>query len=121
MQLATEELCRCGRGRALLKEIRGRGVSVFTLPDGGRVHGWFFLYLFWEIGEVVKQYRVIQRDRNKVRIEIIPGKGYGIQVNEEIQKHVKNISADWEVEIDVVEEIPLTQSGKREFITSFVN
>ena len=67
-----DDTCSCGRGYKLLKEVNGRTVDVLVTPEGKSIHGWFFLYIFWEQQGIV-EYQVIQetlekyRDQNRAR------------------------------------------------------
>lgn len=116
----TSEMCSCGRGLPLLQEIIGRSVSIFVTPDGSTVHGWFFLYIFWEIGEEVARYRVTQKTREDVSIQVVPGPSFSPSTTKRISKLVKSKCADWTVDIQVVDSIPESPSGKRIFVESEV-
>lgn len=116
--VASEDDCTCGRGLPLLDSLIGRTVSIFVTPRGKLVHGWFFLYMFWEIGEVVRDYKVTQINEYDIEILIVPGSGFNPSILTTIEAHIHSNCAEWIVEIGLVEEIPKTSSGKKIFIES---
>ncbi|MFW9912083.1 MAG: phenylacetate--CoA ligase family protein [Candidatus Thorarchaeota archaeon] len=118
--VATEQECHCGRGLPILEEIIGRTVSVFVKPDGGLIHGWFFNIIFLDIGETVKQYRVVQETEERIVIYLIPGPGFGDHTIQQISHFVETNCSDWELDFRIVESIPKSRSGKVIFIESLV-
>jgi len=118
--VVAEQECHCGRGLPILDEIIGRTVSVFVKPDGDLVHGWFFLYIFWEIGEAVKKYRVIQETKERIVIDLVPGPGFGDHTIKQIRHFVQSNCTDWLLDFHIVRSIPKTRSGKVIFIESRV-
>jgi len=117
---ASAEECTCGRGLPLLDSLIGRTVSVFVTPTGKLIHGWFFLYLFWELGEVVRDYRVTQFDEYNIEILIVPGPNFVPLILEKIKEYTYMNCAEWVLEISLVDEISKTSSGKKIFIESKV-
>jgi phenylacetate-CoA ligase len=111
-----DEFCSCGRGSILLDDLVGRSVDMILTPDGEIIHGWFFLYLFWEINKGILQYQVIQHDYQKITIFLV--------VNDEFEESQLNQISDilrkkcnkWIIEYKFVESIPRTQAGKTKFI-----
>lgn len=114
----TSETCGCGRGLPILKEIVGRTVSVFVTPNGSRIHGWFFLYIFWDIGEEVDKYKVTQKARDLVQIDIVPGHNFSDQTIARIRELIEHKCSDWTITIRVVDSIPKPPSGKTIYIES---
>jgi phenylacetate-CoA ligase len=118
--IVTEHECHCGRGLPMLEEIIGRTVSVFVKPDGGLVHGWFFLYIFWEIGEAVRKYKVVQETKERIVIDLVPGSGFGSHIIPQIRHFIRSNCSDWELDFRIVKSIPKSRSGKEIFIESRV-
>lgn len=118
--IASKNRCDCGRGLPLLKEVIGRSVSILLTPDGAKIHGWFFLYLFWEIGEAIKQYKVVQKTLYEIDIFIIPGKTFTQDVIDYIRNVVHKKCPGWNLRFLIVEDIPRPSSGKLIFIDSHV-
>ena len=116
----SDELCSCGRGSPVLKEVIGRTVAVLVMPDGTRVHGWFFQHVFFRVGEQVKKYRVVQETKDRIEIDIVPGSSFGEHTIESIRELVSHTCNDWILNFHIVESIPKTKSGKAIYIQSKV-
>ncbi len=118
--IASDEFCNCGRGSPLLKEVIGRTVSILVMPDGSRVHGWFFQHVFFRVGEQVRKYRVVQETKDRIEIDIVPGSDFGEHTIERIRELVNYTCSDWILNFHIVESIPKTKSGKSIYIESKV-
>lgn len=118
--IASDESCNCGRGLPLLKEVIGRTVSILVMPDGSRVHGWFFQHAFFQVGEQVKKYRVVQETKDLIEIEIVPGSEFGEHTIKRIRDLVGHTCRNWILNFHIVESIPKTKSGKSIYIESKV-
>lgn len=112
------EKCTCGRGSRLLKEIMGRTVDILVTPDGRHVHGYFVLYIFWEYGEGIKEYQVIQKEVDKLFIRIVTEDDFDEKQLDRITEVIKSKSDEWDVEFRFVDEIERTKAGKYKFIIS---
>ena len=116
----TDDVCSCGRGYKLLKELVGRSVDVLITPEGKNVHGWFFLFIFWEYCKGIKEYQVIQEKVDEIVIKIVPEKDFDEKQLDKISEIVRERSAGWNVEYKFVDTIDRTQSGKYKFIINNV-
>jgi phenylacetate-CoA ligase len=111
----VDEPCACGRGYKLLTEVNGRTVDVLVTPEGRSVHGWFFLYIFWEL-QGVREYQVIQETLDRIVIKIAPEEGFDERQLERIRQVVRGRSEGWNLEFRFVDSIERTGSGKYKFI-----
>jgi phenylacetate-CoA ligase len=111
-----DDVCGCGRGYKLLKEVVGRSVDVLITPEGKNVHGWFFLYIFWEYCKGVREYQVVQEKLDKVVIKIVPEEGFDEKQLDKILEIIRNRSEGWQVEFKLVDAIEKTRAGKYKFI-----
>ncbi|MHA2072034.1 MAG: phenylacetate--CoA ligase family protein [Candidatus Thorarchaeota archaeon] len=116
--VATDEKCPCGRGLPVIEEILGRTVSSFITPDGVLIHGWFFGWLMIDFGEAVRQYKITQVSRTKIEVLIVPGNGFDERMIQKIRALAFAKCKDWKLDINIVDEIPISKSGKRIFIES---
>ena len=116
--VATSEICSCGRGLTIMREIDGRTVSVFVTPNDELVHGWFFQHIFWEIGESVEKYKVVQKSKELIEINIVPGDGFSEETIRRIRGFIEPKSKDWTIDIKLVDSIPKPHSGKTIYIES---
>ena len=112
----TNEVCSCGRGYKLLKELVGRSVDVLVTPEGKNVHGWFFLYIFWEHCKGVKEYQVVQEKLDRIAIKIVPEDDFDDKQLDKIREIVRERSEGWNVEFKFVDTIERTGAGKYKFI-----
>lgn len=108
--------CNCGRGYPLLKEVLGRSTDVLLTPEGKSIHGWFFLYIFWEYCEGIKEYQVVQKSLEKIVIRIVPDEGFDEMQLDRIREVVARRGPGWDLEFQFVDEIDRTRAGKYKFI-----
>lgn len=112
--LPENERCGCGRSFRMLEEVLGRSVDILFTPDGKAIHGWFFLYIFWENCTGVKEYQVVQESLNKILIKIVPDEDFD-------ENQLERIKGDkWNLEFRFVEKIERSPSGKYKFIINKV-
>lgn len=113
--------CNCGRKTALIHDIVGRTTDILYTPDGKAIHGWFFLYLFWELGEGIKQYQVVQMNPAQIMISIVPDENFSETALDDIRTRTLNKCAEWNIEFKIVDKIPQLSDGKTKFIVSRIN
>jgi len=116
----TDDICSCGRNHKLLKEIIGRSVDVLVTPEGKNVHGWFFLYIFWEYFVGIKEYQVIQEKTDEIVIRMVVDKDFDEAQLDEIKAIIETKSKKWNVKFDFVDKIDKTSAGKYKFIINNV-
>ncbi|WP_300330731.1 hypothetical protein [Methanocalculus sp.] len=114
----TDEKCNCGRGYKLLGEVIGRSVDVLVTPEGKSVHGWFFLYIFWEHCQGIKEYQVVQRSAKEIHIKLVIDEDFNEGQLETIKQIIQSKSANWDVRFEFVDEIERTGAGKYKFIVN---
>jgi phenylacetate-CoA ligase len=120
MGYIIEDKCGCGRKSTLLKEIIGRSVDILQTPEGKSVHGWFLLYIFWEYGEGIKEYQVIQKKIDEIEIKIVPDDTFNEKNLNIIKQIILEKSKVWNIKFRLVDEIKRTNAGKYKFIISNV-
>lgn len=112
----TTDRCTCNRNSLLLRDIVGRSVDYLITPEGKHVHGWFFLYIFWEYLQGIKHYQVIQNSIDVINIKIVKEDNFSDEILEKIRKAIAVRSLGWKVEFEFVDEIKRTSAGKFKFI-----
>ena len=110
----SNRMCSCGRGLPLIEGIEGRMLDVIRTPSGQMVSGVFFPHLMKDF-EFVDRFQVIQKEIDLLHIKIVPMYGKmpedkGQQIINRVKSHL-GISVN--VNIDFVDRIPLTPSGKQ--------
>jgi len=113
-----DDVCGCGRGHPLLKEIMGRTTDVLFTPEGKNIHGWFFLYIFWDYGQGIKEYQVVQETLEKIVVKIVPEEGFDEKQLDRIREVVAKRSPGWDIEFKYVDAIERTGAGKYKFIVN---
>jgi len=111
-----DDVCGCGRGYLLLKEIVGRTTDVLFTPEGKNIHGWFFLYIFWDYGQGIKEYQVVQETLEKIVVKIVPEEGFDEKQLDRIREVVAERSPGWNIEFKYVDAIERSGAGKYKFI-----
>jgi phenylacetate-CoA ligase len=116
----TEGECGCGRGHKLLKEIIGRTVDVLVTPEGKHVHGWFFLYFFWEYSKGIKEYQVVQNTVEEIEIKLVIEDDFDAGQLDKIRSIILSKSSKWNIQFKFVDKIERTGAGKYKFIINNV-
>jgi phenylacetate-CoA ligase len=115
----SDEACPCGRGLSLMKSIEGRDSDIVRTPSGDFIVVHFFTILF-EYMEGVDQFQVTQERIDHLTVKIVKNQYFSDTDLNHIQNEIqKRVGADVDIEINFVNEIPLSgRSGKRRFVIS---
>jgi phenylacetate-CoA ligase len=114
--LDDQKGCDCGRNLLKVKKIKGRDSDVLKTPSGKLLIVENFVAYFEWIKEV-DQIQVVQEDINKIVIKMIVNKSF----NNNVLQKIKNDWAEYigdnvNVVIEIVDEIKLTPTGKRQTV-----
>lgn len=123
--VASAEECTCGVGFPMMKVIEGRRDSILFLPDGRPLSPIAFVYAMqlFRLFERIDQWRVVQKSDDSFRIDV---KKADEKVDEqvmraELTRHIRktlDLSSEIEVEVDFVDDIPLSKGGKMNKVVS---
>jgi len=113
MGVIDREMCSCGRGYPLLKEITGRASEIICINDKF-IHGEFFTHLFYGMPEI-RQFQVIQEGDYCILIRLVAN-GHEIDTASITDKIKAVVSADIRINIEYVDIIPPLKSGKYQLI-----
>ena len=112
------EPCACGRAMPVIKEVVGRIEDVVTGPDGRqlvRFHGIFVNQ------PNVREGQIIQETLHRIRVKIVPTETFNeTDVADIIARVQQRLSAEVEVIVEPVAEIPRTKSGKFKAVISLL-
>ena len=112
LAVLSKERCPCGRGLPLIKRVEGRLLDVIRTPDGKILTGVFFPHLMKEFKEV-DRFQVIQESFDSLVVKIVPNPRYpNVPLNLIEQEIRKVIGTKMNLEIQLVDDIPLSPSGK---------
>lgn len=121
MGALTEAQCSCGRGFPMLEEIKGRSFDVIVTPSGKTLGGFFWTFISRAIPGI-KQFQVFQKDMGRIVFKIVPDKSFKHESLKKLEREIKDKGGnDIKVDFDIVNEIPLTPSGKFRFIVSDIS
>jgi len=113
--------CSCGRGLPLLDRVEGRVQDALQTPDGRVITGPFFGRLMRQCAEIV-EYQVHQTDLTHLLIKVVTNPPRDLPSRGKIERAIWDYLGDTiRIEFELVDEIPLTKSGKRRFIISHLD
>ena len=124
----TDEKCSCGRNWPLIKNIDGRFSDVLVLSSGNKIYPHFLIQCInSELKKnlfCISQYQIIQKKRNKILLKIIKGKKFDPKLLFKIKDNFINffnrLNEEIFIEIDCVENISTTRSGKLKRVISLI-
>ena len=120
----SADSCPCGRSLPLLDSLEGRSCDVVIDQDGKQLHCVVLSYLIKEVAHreglnSASQIRFIQRERNKMLVQIVKGPTFSSSLTDFLSFNVKKIlGSSCIVSFDFPEEIPVEQSGKFRYFIS---
>jgi len=106
--------CACGRTLRRFGPIEGRVTETMRDGDGNPVEGILFNILFLNVGKWTTQFQVVQKLDRRLEIKVVPKTPGTLApeadalIRQFVGAHMKGIAID----IQVVDEIPLTPAGK---------
>ncbi len=115
---AGSAACPCGRGLRLFGPVEGRRLDVIRTPDGRILPGEFFPHLMKEVASV-DRFQVRQTAIDRLRILIVARGEFTAAQEAFLRDHIGRATGPAvRIDIDCVDDIPLTPSGKRRVTVS---
>jgi len=107
-----------------LEQVTGRVTDVFRTRDGRQVYGGYFTRQFYA-RDWVAQFQVVQEDYDRLRVLLVPRPGTDPALVEAekpalAQAFRSALGEACAVEFEVVDDIPLSPTGKRRYTVSHV-
>jgi len=121
--MLSTETCSCGRTLPLLKEISGRIRDIIVTKDGKYLTGAFISTLFYDNKgrtKGIQQYQFIQKTKEHAILKIVKGEEFSQEVLQSIIRKINDQCRDMRVDIEFVDVILPTISGKYRPILSEV-
>jgi len=113
--------CDCGRGLPMLNIVEGRIIDHFKTRDGRLVWGAFIIPMMPLLGSV-KQYQIVQETMDRLVFRVIRTGPINEEKFRDIQQAIKTVLGDnVSAEIEYVDSLPSTPTGKHRYITSLVD
>ncbi len=119
--IPVEGACSCGRGLPLMKLIEGRDDDFIQLPSGKRVSPRLVIPIFELAGEV-KEFRVVQKKRDLIEVDIIPEPGFTEKEEQDLEKTFRDVLGEpVEIVFNVCKEIPRGRHNRPRPVRSYVS
>jgi phenylacetate-CoA ligase len=117
------ETCPCGRGLPLIGKIFGRTKGVIIGLNGRYLTTAFFLHYLKDFDNEIRQFQIIQEERDLVNVKLIPNKK---TIKAEILKRIENefkhyLGEGMKIEFFLVEKIEMVKTGKHQAVLSKIN
>jgi len=120
-----EESCSCGRNLPLMDSIVGRTRDLIRFPNGNVIYASFFAYALedseWIARYGITQFQLVQKKLDHIILKIQSQKKPTRQDSESFKGLMKRHLGDIVFDIEFVNEIPVSASGKRKYTISEVN
>lgn len=105
-------VCPCGRGLPLLVRIDGKERPNFVLPSGQRRNSSSLIAVLHELPGF-GQYQIIQETPRRVRLRLVPEPSWSDATRDALRATLHTFfEAPIDVEIELVERLPMTSTGK---------
>ncbi len=115
----SNRTCRCSRGLLMLEAVQGRIWDVIVGANGSRLVG--SLWIFKGISGII-QFQVIQEEAGELILKLVKDDSFTDSEMRKVMARIKEkCGEEMKADIRIVEDIPLTPSGKRKFIISKVS
>lgn len=114
----AEEPCSCGRPYRLLKKVEGRVFDLVVGTNGNRIPGNYFTLYFRKLPGINK-FQVQQTKDLKVKVLLVTTEEYNQEIQQKLIAGLKEkLGHDTFIELEQVEEIAPTASGKHRWVIS---
>lgn len=118
--ILDDEVCACGRGLPLIKEIQGRNTDFIVARDGTVMHGLALIYILRDLPQI-KTFKIVQESMDLTRVLIVTEDGLSqVDADRIIASFQARLGRDTIIEIEQVSEIPTEKSGKFRYVVSKV-
>jgi phenylacetate-CoA ligase len=117
----SKETCKCGRGLSKISSVEGRSLDVIILPNGRIVPPVYWTGLF-KTRAGVDQYQIIQENPTNLILKIVKNPLFTNEDINHITLNLKKLGGEkLNYDIQIVDEIPVTGSGKLRFVITKVD
>jgi len=117
----SDRTCSCGRAFPLLERVEGRTFDLIIGSNGNRVPGNFFTLLRNKI-KGINKFQLYQRNIGEIKLLLETNKLFDeSQKVLLISKLKEKLGIDTKINIEIVDSIPVTSSGKHRWIISEVS
>jgi len=120
LAVASSVTCSCGRGLPLLKDIIGRKSDFVITKNGKYTEQSYFETIFAAIPQIAR-YQIHQPDLEHLQVNLVLMKGVNTIDFERVRRPLQEtFGAQMHIDIQAVEKLKLTSSGKFRVVSSAV-
>ncbi len=113
-------ICSCGRGLPMLKEIQGRSTDFLTAQNGTIMHGLALVYILRDLPQI-RAFKIVQESLDFTSVYIVSENGLSQKIREKIEQEFRNrLGKTVKISILEVVEISAEKSGKFRYVVSKV-
>ena len=113
-------ICSCGRGLPMLKEIQGRSTDFLTAQDGTIMHGLALIYILRDLPQI-RAFKIVQESLDLTNVYIVSENGLSQEIREKTEQEFRNrLGKNVKISILEVAEISAEKSGKFRYVVSKV-
>lgn len=118
----SDRICPCGRNLPMLEKVEGRVFDIVVGTNGNHLSGTYWTILLREYVEGISCFQVIQEEFGKLLLRLIVDDRFDEGEKVKLVKGIREkCGEDMEIDIEIVDDIPLTGSGKHRFVVSKVS
>ncbi|MHB8481154.1 MAG: phenylacetate--CoA ligase family protein [Nitrospiria bacterium] len=112
--------CRCGRHLPLIEDVTTKEEDIVLTPDGRFISPSVLTHPFKPLHGILES-QLIQEDLHHLRIKLVRAdRSVEIDIGQLVQGIKDRVGAEMKIEVEFVESIPRTKSGKFRWIISKV-
>lgn len=115
----SDAQCVDGRGLHVLGEVLGRSTDFIVKNDGTIMHALALIYVLRGL-EDVEVFKVVQHTTNEFEVLIVPNKRWQDTSKVQIVGQLKNRLGEVDINVNMVDNIPVEKSGKHRYVVSHV-
>jgi phenylacetate-CoA ligase len=108
--------CRCGRALPRLASVEGRVTETLVDGSGARVNGLVFNVVIAHLAHAIRQFQVVQRKDRSVTIRVVPTSTFDAGIEGVLRATWERYLAGVPVTLELVGDLPISQSGKRQVV-----
>lgn len=114
------EKCTCGRDMPRIEDITTKAEDIVITPDGRMISSSALTHPFKPLDNIEKS-QIVQQSLTSITVKIVPRPGYSSHDSELLLQGLRERLGDAiEIVVDIVDDIPRTDSGKYRWVISKV-
>jgi len=118
----SDKKCGCGRGLPLLEKVEGRTFDIIVGINRNYFTGTFWTILLRTYVKGIEQFQVIQENFGELVIKLVTDESFTENEKNKLLEYIhEKCGNDMKVVFELVDRIPLTESGKHRFIISKIS